>query len=172
VITTSILKRPVDGPVSVRGVNLEGDQQSDLQVHGGPQKSLYVYPVEHYPFWRKELPGVDLPFGSFGENLTTEGLSESSVHPTDRLRIGTAELVVTRPRFPCIKLAFRFRREDIIRRFQQSGRSGFYTGIVEEGSIQRGDEIELIRAGEPLSSIAEIFRGEAGGSADDPAPSS
>jgi MOSC domain-containing protein YiiM len=158
VITTSFLKRPVEGPVIVHGVNIEGDQQSDLEVHGGPQKSVYVYPAEHYPFWRGELPGVDLPFGSFGENLNTLGVTEESVHPGDRLRIGDADLIVTRPRFPCIKMAFRFQREDILRRFQLSGRSGFYVGIAREGTIRSGDEIELVRSDSAQPSIAEIFR--------------
>src|SRR3989475_8885773 len=112
-VLTSIFKAPVEGSVKVRHLNVEGDRQSDLAVHGGADKAVYVYPAEHYAFWRAELPGVDLPWGAFGENLTTEGLMEDSVHIGDRFRIGSAELVVTQPRMPCFKLGIRFGRPDI-----------------------------------------------------------
>jgi len=109
-VLTSIWKTPVEGRVAVRQLNLAGDQQSDLSVHGGPEKAVYVYPSEHYAYWREELPGVDLPWGAFGENLTTQGLREDSVQIGDRLRIGSADFLVTQPRMPCYKLGIRFTR--------------------------------------------------------------
>ena len=104
-VTTGIFKSPVEGRVRVRTLNLEGDRQADLSVHGGPDKAVYAYPEEHYGYWRQELPGVDLPPGSFGENLTTEGLKETEIRIGDRFRIGSTVLRVTQPRMPCAKLA-------------------------------------------------------------------
>jgi N-acetylglutamate synthase-like GNAT family acetyltransferase len=124
-VQTSIFKTPVPHRVRVARDNVEGDRQSDLSVHGGAEKAVYAYPAEHYGFWRRELPGEALPWGSFGENVTTEGLLEHDVFVGDRLRIGTAELVVTQPRMPCYKLARRIGRADIVKRFRESGRSGF-----------------------------------------------
>ena len=140
-ILTSIWKTPVEGRVRVAGVNIEGDRQSDLRVHGGPAKAVYVYPSEHYEFWRRELPGVDLPWGAFGENLTTEGLLESDTFAGDVLRIGSAEFVVTQPRMPCFKLGIRFGDQRMIKRFDDSGRLGFYLAIAGEGEIGAGDTI-------------------------------
>src|SRR5207245_7247002 len=102
-VLTSIFKAPVEGSVKVRRLNVEGDRQSDLAVHGGADKAVYVYPAEHYAFWRAELPGVDLPRGAFGENFTMEGLIEDAVHIGDRFRIGSAELALTQPRIPGVK---------------------------------------------------------------------
>src|SRR5882724_12583457 len=137
-VRTSIWKSPVTGPVIVKTLNLDGDQQADLTVHGGEKKAVYVYPSEHYALWRAELPGVDLPWGAFGENLTTEGLMEDSVHIGDRFRIGSAELVVTQPRMPCFKLGIRFGRPDIVKRFLRSGRTGFYLTVTREGQVEAG----------------------------------
>lgn len=95
VVRTSIWKSPRDGRIRAAGVNLDGDAQSDLSVHGGRYKAVYVYPSEHYAYWRNELPDADLPWGVFGENLTTEGLLETDVCIGDRLRIGSAEVEVT-----------------------------------------------------------------------------
>jgi MOSC domain-containing protein YiiM len=141
-IRTSIFKAPVAGRVRVRRLNIEGDEQSDLEVHGGTDKAVYAYPSEHYAFWRKELPGVELPWGVFGENLTTEGLLEDRVHIGDRFRAGSAEFVVTDPRMPCYKLAIRFGRADMVKRFMKSGRTGFYLAVLNEGDIGAGDAIE------------------------------
>src|SRR5262245_38260098 len=122
-VATAIFKSPVEGSVRVGQFNLEGDAQADLRVHGGPQKSVYVYSSEHYAYWRDNLRDADLPFGVFGENLTTEGIFENGVRAGDRIRIGTAEFAVTVPRFPCYKLGIRFGRKDMLRRFMKSGRS-------------------------------------------------
>ncbi len=125
IVRTSIFKAPVSGPVRVAKLNVDGDQQSDLTVHGGIDKAVYVYPSEHYPFWREQFPDMELPWGVFGENFTTEGLLEDT-RVGDRFRIGSAEFVVTQPRMPCFKLGIRFNRPDMVKRFLESGRTGFY----------------------------------------------
>ena len=156
VVRTSIFKAPVLGPVRVATLNLEGDQQSDLSVHGGVDKAVYAYPSEHYPFWREELPGVDLPWGVFGENFTTEGSLENTVHIGDRLRVGSAEFVVTQPRMPCFKLGIRFGRPDMVKRFQRSGRTGFYLAVLGEGEVTAGDAIELLARDEHGVTVTDI----------------
>src|SRR5437773_2448323 len=155
-VLTSIFKAPVEGSVKVRRLNLEGDRQSDLNVHGGADKAVYVYPAEHYAFWRAEVPGVDLPWGAFGENLTTEGLMENSVHIGDRFGIGSAEFVVTQPRMPCFKLGIRFGRQDIVKRFLHSGRAGFYFSVFREGEVTAGDSIELLKRDEQGVTVADV----------------
>jgi len=153
-ITTGIFKEPVAGRIAVRKHNLAGDQQADLSVHGGPDKAIYVYSSEHYEFWRNELPGVDLPWGMFGENLTIGGLMEDEVNIGDCFRIGSSVLAVTQPRMPCFKLAAKFGRDDIIKRFLDSGRSGFYLAVIEEGEVGAGDAIERIHRDENDITIA------------------
>jgi MOSC domain-containing protein YiiM len=162
-VRTSIWKGPVAGRVRVTTINLDGDQQSDLAVHGGPDKAVYVYPSEHYEYWRLELPAVALPWGVFGENLTTEGLLEADVRIGDRLRIGSAEFFVTQPRLPCFKLGIRFGDDHMVKRFKQSGRSGFYVAVSREGSIGRGDRIELTDRDESamtVDQVAALYVGE------------
>lgn len=157
-VTTGIFKEPVTGPVTVRTLDLDGDAQADLSVHGGPDKAVYAYPAEHYEYWRRELPEMKLPYGMFGENLTTEGLLENEVNIGDRFRIGGTELVVTQPRVPCYKLAIKFGRADILKRFLASRRSGFYFAVAREGDVQAGDRIErLSRDGDGLS-VEDIVR--------------
>jgi MOSC domain-containing protein YiiM len=156
VVATAIWKQPVDGPVRVGRLNLEGDGQADLTVHGGVDKAVYAYPVEHYDYWRTELPDADLGFGAFGENLTVRGLSEASVCVGDQYRIGTAELVVTQPRMPCFKLAVRFGRADMVKRFLQSGRTGFYLAVTREGTVAPGDVIVPLATPRPSLTIAEV----------------
>jgi MOSC domain-containing protein YiiM len=157
-VTTAIFKKPVKGRVRVNELNLEGDAQADLRVHGGWSKAVYAYPVEHYEFWRKELPDVELSHGHFGENLTVEGLSETDLFIGDKLRIGTAELVVTEPRLPCYKLGIRFGRKDILRRFLQSRRTGFYFAVTKTGELGAGDSIELLSKDENKVSVLDIVR--------------
>jgi len=156
IVRTSIFKAPVQGRVRVAQLNLQGDQQSDLSVHGGIDKAVYAYPSEHYSFWSQELPAIDFPWGAFGENLTTEGLLEGAVHIGDRLRIGSAEFVVTQPRMPCFKLGIRFDRPDIVKLFLQSGRSGFYLAVLKEGEVTAGDSIELLKQDEHGVTVADI----------------
>ncbi|OGS50044.1 MAG: molybdenum cofactor biosysynthesis protein [Euryarchaeota archaeon RBG_16_68_12] len=143
-VRTGIFKEPVAGYHRVGSRGIEGDEQADLRVHGAPTKAVYAYPSEHYAFWSGELPGTDLPWGAFGENLTTEGLLEGAVRVGDRYRIGTAVLEVTKPRFPCYKLGIKFGREDILPRFLHSGRSGFYFAVAREGEVSAGDPIEVL----------------------------
>src|SRR5829696_4096326 len=143
-VSTAIYKTPVSGRVRVNELNLDGDAQADLTVHGGWSKAVYVYPGEHYEFWRIELPEMELGDSQFGENLTTEGLLETQVFIGDKLRIGTAEFVVTEPRMPCYKLGIKFGRSDILWRFLQSRRSGFYLAVIKTGELGAGDEIEFI----------------------------
>ena len=157
-VSTGIFKEPVAGPVAVRRDNLDGDRQADLTVHGGPNKAVYGYASEHYPYWRKQFPNMELPWGVFGENLTTEGVSEDSLHIGDVVRVGSAVLRVVQPRQPCYKLQIRFGRDDIIQRFLVSGRSGFYFSIVQQGEVEAGSEIEVVSRDENQVSIADIHR--------------
>ena len=142
-VRTSIWKEPVQGAVRVTSLNLDGDAQSDLSVHGGPDKAVYAYPAEHYDYWQRELDVDALPWAAFGENLTTAGILEPDIAIGDRVRVGSAELMVTQPRLPCFKLGIRFGRDDMVKRFLQSGRSGFYFALVREGEITAGDRLEI-----------------------------
>ena len=157
-VTTGIFKEPLDGPVMMRTLNLDGDGQADLTVHGGASKAVYAYPSEHYDYWRAELPGVDLPWGMFGENFTTEGLLEEAVYIGDKFRIGETEVMVTEPRMPCYKLGIKFCRPDIIKRFLASRRTGFYFAVVREGMVGAGDAVELIGREQQKISVADITR--------------
>lgn len=139
-VSTGIFKEPVAGRVMLRTLNLDGDRQADLSVHGGPEKAVYAYPSEHYEFWKRELPEMDLPWGMFGENFTTEGMLETEINIGDRFQIGLAEVMVTQPRMPCYKLGIRFGRTDIIKRFLASERSGLYFSVLKEGEVVAGDE--------------------------------
>ena len=157
-ISTGIFKKPVNGSVPLRTLNLDGDRQADLAVHGGPYKAVYGYPSEHYYFWQQDLPGMSLPWGMFGENFTTEGLSESDLRIGDRLQVGTAVITVRQPRIPCYKLAVKFHRSDILARFLRSGRSGFYFSVEQEGIVAAGDSFEFLSREPQAISIAEMNR--------------
>jgi MOSC domain-containing protein YiiM len=157
VVLTSIFKEPVSGRVPIRDHNLAGNQQADLRVHGGVSKAVYAYPSEHYPFWREQLDRPDLTWGTFGENLTIEGLLEDAVHLGDRLRIGSAELVVTQPRLPCFKLGIRLSRPDIVKSFMASRRSGFYLAVASEGDIAADDTIAIVARDPDAVSIRELL---------------
>ena len=157
-VVTGIFKEPVAGPVMLRILNLDGDQQADLSVHGGVHKAVYAYPSEHYDFWRNELPDMNLPFGMFGENFTTEGLREDSVNIGDRFRVGKAELMVTQPRLPCYKLGIKFGRADMVKRFLVSRRTGFYFAVVQEGEVETGNEIELLERDKNGLTVADVTR--------------
>jgi len=157
-VSTGIFKEPVAGRVMMRTLNLDGDRQSDLSVHGGPEKAVYVYPSEHYEFWKRELPDMDLPWGIFGENFTTTGLFETEINIGDKFRVGAAEVMVTQPRMPCYKLGIRFGRADIIKRFLLSERSGFYLSVLKEGEVGVGDEFELLEKNAPGVRVVDVTR--------------
>ena len=157
-VTTGIFKHPVEGRVALRKLNLDGDRQADLTVHGGEFKAVYCYPLAHYDYWKKELPGRELPMGSFGENFTIDGLEEDSVHLGDQFSVGSAQVVVTQPRLPCYKLGVKFQSDDMVKRFLASGRTGFYLGVTREGEVGAGDEIAVLARDPQSVSIAEITR--------------
>ncbi len=157
-VTTGIFKEPVHSRLTLRTLNLDGDRQADLSVHGGMYKAVYCYPVEHYPWWKKELGRDDLPLAIFGENFTSQGLLESSVHIGDCFAVGSAEVTVTQPRLPCYKLGLRFGSDGMVKRFFSSGRSGFYLAVTREGEVGAGDSIELVSSEPDAVSVAEVNR--------------
>jgi len=172
-VTTAIFKEPVGGRVALRKLNLDGDRQADLTVHGGEHKAVYCYSLAHYDYWKRELPGRELPMGMFGENFTIDdggpGLPggqalpggqglEESVHLGDRFSVGTAEVVVTQPRLPCYKLGVRFGSDDMVKRFLASGRTGFYMAVLREGEVGAGDEMKVMAREPNAVAVSEITR--------------
>ncbi len=160
-VTTAIFKEPVKGRVALRKLNLDGDRQADLTVHGGEHKAVYCYPLAHYDYWKRELPGRELPMGMFGENFTLDdgdgpGLLEESVYLGDRFSVGTAEVTVTQPRLPCYKLGVRFGSDDMVKRFLASGRTGFYVAVLREGEVGAGDEMKIIAREANAVAVSEI----------------
>jgi MOSC domain-containing protein YiiM len=157
-VKTAIFKSPVEGPVAVKKLDLAGDEQADLTVHGGVNKAVYVYPHEHYTYWQSQLPGYALTLGNFGENLTVSGLTEEDIHIGDQLQIGTARFTVSQPRTPCYKLGVRFHREDMTKRFYESRRFGFYLRVLREGTLQSGDPITVVAQDPNAVSVADVAR--------------
>jgi MOSC domain-containing protein YiiM len=166
IVTTAIFKKPASGRVALRKLNLDGDRQADLSVHGGEHKAVYCYSLGHYDYWKRELPGRELPMGMFGENFTIDDggpgllggqeLLEESVHLGDRFSIGTAEVVVTQPRLPCYKLGVRFGSDDMVKRFLASRRTGFYVAVIREGEVGAGDEIKVLSGEANAVAVSEI----------------
>ncbi|MGZ8423562.1 MAG: MOSC domain-containing protein [Candidatus Binatia bacterium] len=162
-VSTGIFKEPVAGRVVLRTLNLDGDRQADLSVHGGPSKAVYAYPSEHYQYWKRELPEMKLPWGMFGENFTTKGVLEADLNIGDKFRVGSATVMVTEPRMPCYKLGIKFGRSDMVKRFMASARTGFYFSVLQEGEVGAGDAIELIETskdGFKLSDITALYTHE------------
>ncbi len=157
-VNTAIYKQPVVGRVALRKLNLDGDRQADLTVHGGEHKAVYCYPLAHYEYWEKELPDQKLPMGAFGENFTMDGPLEDSVHLGDRFSVGSAEVVVSQPRLPCYKLGLRFQSDDMVKRFLASGRTGFYFAVVREGEVGAGDEVNVVARDPNAVPVSEITR--------------
>ena len=155
-VSTGIFKEPVAGRVVLRTLNLDGDRQADLSVHGGPSKAVYAYPSEHYDYWKHELPEMKLPWGMFGENFTSAGLFESELSIGDKFRVGSAIVMVTEPRMPCYKLGIKFRRSDIVKRFLASERTGFYFAVLQEGEVGVGDSIEMIEGSKHNVKVSDI----------------
>ena len=170
-VTTGIYKEPVDGRVVLRKLNLDGDRQADLNVHGGEFKAVYCYPLAHYEYWKRELPGRELPMGMFGENFTLDldGSLEDSIQLGDRFTVGSAEVVVTQPRLPCYKLGIRFDADDMVKRFFLSGRTGFYLSVTREGEVGAGDDFALTGRepnGVPVSEITRLYAAKSYGDAE------
>jgi MOSC domain-containing protein YiiM len=156
-VQTGIFKSPVAAKLAVRRLNIDGDGQADLSVHGGPDKAIYAYPSEHFGPWSERL-GRQLAPGMFGENLTTAGLLEDAVHIGDEFRVGTARLVITQPRMPCYKLGLRFNDPGMVRTFLQAGKPGIYFRVLEEGVVGPGDRIERIAEVGSRITVTEMFR--------------
>jgi MOSC domain-containing protein YiiM len=162
IVTTGIFKESVKGRVALRTLNLDGDRQADLTVHGGAFKAVYCYSLAHYDYWKKELPGLPFPMGIFGENFTvnggSDGLTERFVHLGDRFSVGSAEVIVTQPRLPCYKLGVRFQSDDMVKRFLLSARTGFYLAVTREGEVGAGDEMSLLAQDPNAVPVSEITR--------------
>jgi MOSC domain-containing protein YiiM len=157
-VTTSIYKEPVEGRIALRTLNLDGDRQADLSVHGGKDKAVYCYPIEHYDYWKTALTGYPLVKGAFGENFTIQGLDEDSVHIGDKFSVGSVEVVVTQPRLPCYKLDIKFGSDDMVKRFLSSGRTGFYLAVTREGDVGAGDELLMLSHDPNFVPVSEITR--------------
>jgi MOSC domain-containing protein YiiM len=158
IVTTGIYKQPVERRLALRTLNLDGDRQADLSVHGGEQKAVYCYPLTHYDYWRTVLPGRELPPGVFGENFTVDDFREDAVHLGDRFSIGSAEVFVTQPRLPCYKLGVRFQSDAMVKEFFNSRRTGFYLGVAREGEVGPGDEIKVVSVDALRVPVSEITR--------------
>jgi len=157
-VTTAIYKRPVQGRVRLHRLNLEGDRQADLRVHGGSEKAVYVYPSEFYALWERERPELEVGPGAFGENLTTEGLVDDDMGIGDRLLIGTAEVVVTQPRIPCFKLGIKLGRDAFVTEFLDRGLLGFYLAVVREGRVAAGDPIVVLERHPVRLTVSDVGR--------------
>src|ERR1700682_2528453 len=166
-VTTGIFKQPVQGRIALRKLNLDGDRQADLTVHGGEHKAVYCYSLAHYGYWKRELPGRELSIGMFGENFTIDDggpgllggqkLLEESIHLGDRFSIGTAEVAVAQPRLPCYKLGVRFGSDDMVKRFLASGRTGFYLAVLREGEVGAGDEMKVMAREPNVVAVSEFI---------------
>jgi MOSC domain-containing protein YiiM len=157
-VITSIFKEPIEGRIILKTLNLDGDKQADLTVHGGLDKAVYAYSIEHYEFWRKVYPDIKMPNGMFGENFTTEGLMEAEVNVGDVFEIGSSKVIATQPRMPCYKLGVKFRRMDVLKKFLASGRSGIYFKVLEEGEVGAEDSIIQIKKDPTRVGISDIVR--------------
>jgi len=157
-VSTGIYNEPVEGRLKVRTLNIDGDKQADLTVHGGPDKAVYAYPSEHYPYWKEHYPNHKLGWGMFGENFTTEGLLEDQANIGDEYQIGSAKFAITQPRMPCFKLAIKFESNDIIKKMFASAKCGIYFKVLEEGEVGAGDEIKLIKKDKNNVTIQDIMK--------------
>jgi MOSC domain-containing protein YiiM len=157
-VTTGIFKEPIEGRIKLRTLNLDGDKQADLTVHGGPDKAVYAYATEHYEFWHKVYPNMEMPNGMFGENFTTEGLMEIDVNVGDVFKMGSSKVIATQPRMPCYKLGVKFGRMDVLKKFLASGRSGIYFRVLEEGEVGAGDPIIQVKKDTNRVGVSDIVR--------------
>ena len=157
-ISTSIFKKPVDGEITVSRFNLAGDQQVDLENHGGGHKAVYGFSAEQYDYWRAELNRPELHYGQFGENLTISGLNESILCIGDQLKIGDCILEVTQPRVPCFKLGIALDLKTMPKLFIQHGHTGIYFKVLQSGTIQSGDEVEHIYHHPKSLAVKTLFK--------------
>lgn len=157
-VTTGIFKEPVKGRVRLRISNLEGDAQADLENHGGIYKAVYVYSIENYGYWQRELGRTDLTFGQFGENFTVEGMLDSEICIGDIFRVGGALVEVAQPRAPCFKLGIKMGSPQFPKQFLASGRVGFYLRVLEEGEVGAGDPIERVNMDTERMTVKEVTR--------------
>ncbi len=157
-VTTGIFKEPVQGRIALRTLNLESDGQADLTVHGGAHKAVYCYQLKHYDYWKAELPNRDLPVGMFGENLTVDSPPEDEIFLGDRYAVGSAEVVITQPRLPCYKLGIKFGDDNMVKRFFNARRTGFYLTVAREGELGVGDEMRLVSSDPNRVPLSEIMR--------------
>ena len=158
IVSTGIFKAPVKRSIRLNSLNFNGDAQADLTVHGGIDKAVYAYPIEHYSYWRNQLPEVDFTHGIFGENLTISGLLEDGVNIGDCFTLGSTKLMVTQPRLPCYKLGLRFNRPDMVKRFLDSQLTGFYFRVLQEGEVKPEDELKLISRDKHQVRVADLTR--------------
>ncbi len=156
-VSTGIFKQAVAGPVRVHAEQLAGDGQADRVHHGGPDKAVYAYGLEHYAWWEQTLGGGRLPHGQFGENLTVAGLDESVLCVGDQLAIGSARFVITQPRVPCFKLGLRFDDPSMPQRFARSLRSGVYLRVLEQGELSAGDTVDVVASAARRITIRALF---------------
>ena len=163
VVSTGIFKESVAGPVFLRRLNLDGDGQADLRVHGGADKAVYAYPLEHYAFWARELGRNDFSHGQFGENFTITGWLEDAVCIGDEFQIGAVRVLVTQPRSPCFKLGIRMGDDQFPARFAAANRTGFYLRVLREGRVAAGDAIERVAHDTDSLSVRDVFRLRHGG---------
>ena len=154
---SAIWKSPVAGRVAARGVNLEGDDQADRKAHGGPDKAVYVYAVEDLRWWERDT-GRAIPFGGFGENLTTEGIQVNDALVGERWRIGSAVFEVSEPRIPCWRLGVRMEDPGFVRRFTDAQRPGTYLRIVVEGDVGAGDALSIVSKPDHDLTVRDVFR--------------
>jgi len=157
IVETGIFKKPVAGPVRVFRDNLSGDRQADLACHGGEDKAVYAYSLDNYAYWQEVLGREPMSYGQFGENLTVTGIDESNIYVGDHLRLGSALMVVTQPRVPCFKLGIRMDSNEMPGLFTKSARTGFYLKVLHEGTVEAGDEIEILQRGSGDISAKKLF---------------
>lgn len=154
--TSAIFKYPVNGAVYMDTINIAGDKQADLTVHGGADKAVMIYALEHYEYWRNDLPDIDWVNGGFGENLTVAGQTEQTVCIGDVYKIGDARVEVSQSREPCWKLARRWLHKDLTARVDKTGYSGWYVRVLQAGQIEAGMTLELLERPHPDWTVARM----------------
>ena len=156
-VQTGIFKKPVNKPIFLSKLGVDEDAVMNKKVHGGIDKSCYLYPTDHYAFWKQKYPDLDWNWGIFGENLSVAGLAENKMHIGDVLEIGESIVKITQPRIPCYKLGVRFGHQEIIKQFLEASRSGIYVKVLKEGFVQAGDQVYLLERQSNNLTVSQIF---------------